>query len=443
MARGNGFEVRILSDTEPFERGIRDGIIDPLDDADKALEQLGDAAEDAGRSGGRGLERIGDEAKDAERGIDRLADSTEDAGRDGARAIDRLEDALKDAQRQAGKTEDAVDDIGEHGSRGLSRARDAAGEVTQEIGQNLGEAVSSVRENLSDLGQVGQDTLGGLAATLAGTGSAGGIAGAAAVAAGAVGLGLVTAELQKQQEQVQHLKKYFADAWQEAVEGGQKYISAATIIGEMNDIQFNPDRVDEYRELMKDVNTLGLDRTTILRAAAGDEDALNQVMQQSNALLKDNRDQIKKGNEEGYGSGERLMELSDEQVALKNANDKWRDRSNIFSELKARAAEAGKTMYEYVTGVGVATGATDDLGNAIYRLPDNTEVVVDAKTQQANTDVDAFEKNVQGVKDKNVTVTARTYVDDSAYKAFVQRMRDTTIKIKGRVVTTADGGWNG
>ncbi|MGB3375929.1 MAG: hypothetical protein WBA87_12435, partial [Microbacterium sp.] len=67
MARGH--EIKIAADTRDFERGIRDGIIDPLDDSERAMALLGDAAEDAGRDGARGLDKMGDSADDLKKDL--------------------------------------------------------------------------------------------------------------------------------------------------------------------------------------------------------------------------------------------------------------------------------------------------------------------------------------------------------------------------------------
>src|SRR5690606_511345 len=157
--------------------------------------------------------------------------------------------------------------------RNLGKVKDGAQEVTQELGQNLGEAVSSVRGDLSDLGQVGQDTLGGLAATLAGTGP-GGIVAAAALAAGAVGLGLVTAELENAEEQSRKHRAAAAGWPSKFVESGQKIVTAAQTVAEVNSTAADPERYEEARQNAKD---WGVDTSTAMLAMAGDGAALGIV----------------------------------------------------------------------------------------------------------------------------------------------------------------------
>ena len=47
---GKAHEIAIAADAQAFDQGIRDGVIKPLDKAEEALKDLGDAAGDAGRA---------------------------------------------------------------------------------------------------------------------------------------------------------------------------------------------------------------------------------------------------------------------------------------------------------------------------------------------------------------------------------------------------------
>lgn len=420
-------------------------------DLDSFAKKVVDAARKAGKSDDEikdALRTYGVSAKDAERAIGRVGDELKDTGRTGARSLDDIEDSLRDVQRQSKHTEDSISDID---ARGFGRLKEGAHEVTQEIGQNLGETVSSIRGDLSDLGQVGQDTLGGLAATLAGTGPAG-IAGAAAVAAGAVGLGLVTAEIQEQNKHVQELKQYFADAWKAAVEGGRNYIDLSTMIAEMNSIQFDPERADEYKRIQEDANKLGLDRVTLLQAAAGDQEALNVVLDRSNGLLEANREAIKRGKKEGFGSGERLMQLSDEEVALTLTNDRWKQYGDISAENQQKARDAARAMSETllraVDDADSATKAVDDFGNVLITLPSGQEIVIDAKTGQASTDVSKFKKDTDEVVEQldgsEINLVVKTALSDAQKQInrFISLNDGKAFKLRGRV-TVDQGGWGG
>lgn len=416
-------KIDFLANVRNFLRGT--------DDADAALDDVADSLDD-------------------------MADAAKKGGRDAERAVEKLEDGFRDAARRAKDLGEAGKDAGRDVKRGMDDAAgdgfgklgEAASEVTQEVGQNLGEAVSSVRGNLADLGQVGQDTLGGLAATLAGTGPAG-IAGAAALAAGAVGLGLVTAELEKQQAHTAQLKQYFSEAWKAAVQGGRDYIDQATVIGEMQDIMFNPDRAEEYKKIQADANKLGLDRNTLLRAAAGDQTAYNVVMGRSSDLYTDQEKALQKVIDRGAErqDSERIGILN-EMDDLDKLNGRWQEYGDINSDNKQKARDAAQATSDYlldaVSKASSATRAVDDFGNMLITLPDGQEVVIEAKTGQATSDVSKFKTDTDGVIDsvngREVVLKTRTEVDRSQYDAFVRELHNSTIKIKGRIVTTP--GWD-
>ncbi|WP_460802483.1 hypothetical protein [Microbacterium sp. GXF6406] len=388
MAGSARFEVDMTMNARGVAAGAKE--------AEKHLGELGDALEDLDALGPRSAGR-------AEDALDDLGRAAKDAGRDGERAIDNLEDALRDVQQQSKKTERSVDDIGDVGGKGFQKVREGAQEVTQEVGQNLGEAVSSIRGDLTDLGQVGQDTLGGLAATLAGTGPAG-IAGAAALAAGAVGLGLITAEIEAQNERVQALKSYFSDAWREAVEGGRDYIETATIIGEMNDIRFDPDRAKEYKQIQEDAAAYGLEVNTLLQAAAGDEEALNEVRSRGNALLEERKEKTLEAQESFIPGNEYTIDgLLREEREMSNVNERWKERSDIYAENKQNAADAQAAESEYLKSVvenaSSAAVEVDELGNKLLTLPDDQQILIDAETGQATLNIDKFQGDADDVVD--------------------------------------------
>lgn len=405
MARAH--EISIAADAKDFDRGIRDGVVKPLEKAEQALEDLADAADDAGRDASRGLSR--------------------------------LEEALEDARRQAKRTEESVDDIGTGGKRGFGKLSEGAQEVTQEIGQNLGEAVSSIRDNLGDLGQVGQDTLGGLAATLAGTGPAG-IIGAAGLAAGAVGLGLVTAELTKQQEAADEMRRRLSAAYQGAAEDGRTFIDTQQIIADGLDLIFNPDRAEEYKRALQDASRLGLDLSTVISASNGDLEAQATVQEQINSLLED------ANSYELTGTTNKKTLKND----VADIRDRWKEVVDTTSEYADKTAVAnGVTsdmLLKLIESAGTAQEEVDDVGNKLLTLPTGEKVVIDAETGQAHQNIDRFKGDVDGVissvNGREIVLRARSAIDQAQrdIDGFVTRNSGREIRVKGRV--TIDSGWD-
>ncbi|MCS5513994.1 hypothetical protein NY537_14720 [Curtobacterium flaccumfaciens pv. betae] len=230
-----GFSIGVAADTKAFESAVKSGIIDPLDDAQDALEDLGKSGDKAGdgltkgtRDAEQSLGKLGQEAKgagrdvesgmkDAARSTDKLGDAGKDAGRDvekGMRDIERaadkagdagrdagddIERGMKDAQRQTHITSDDVkamarkieaenDRIKQSNREAFDKAGSNTGEFKDEALQNFSEVTSSFQGDMSSITDLAQGTFGGLA-TLGGPASL--AFGGLAVAAGLIGSALV------------------------------------------------------------------------------------------------------------------------------------------------------------------------------------------------------------------------------------------------------------
>lgn len=370
MAAGD-ISVVINSETKGFKQAVQNGIIEPLEDAEKALEDLGKSR------GGDQLER---EMKTAQTATEKLQDELTEAARD----LDKLGFAAKDA--------------GDDGRRGLDRIKAGAQEVQQEVGQNLGEAVSSIRGDFSDLGQVGQDTLGGLAATVSSMGPAG-LAGAFALAAGAVGLGAFTAaqeEAAEKQEELNAKAAEWADAY---TNSAGRIVDASYIVSEILGIATDPER---YKEATDAAKEWGVDIPTAMRAMAGDADALAIAQEGLANRTKEATDNMSEAEQNISALGDGFSSLPED---IKSGQERLDELNGTMAAGRLQALNAAQALYDYATSAGVATGETDDLGNKIYELPSGKTIVVDAKTQTAYEDIDAIEK--QKLNDKEITVRVR------------------------------------
>jgi len=401
-----GYQVGISSETRAFKQGIDSGIIEPLEDAQDELLKLGKS---------KGPEQLERAMRDAQ-------GETKDLKKETERAADAIEKEYKRAYREA---KDASED-------GTGKMKAGAQEVTQELGQNLGEAVSSIRGDMSDLGQVGQDTLGGLAATLAGTGPAG-IAGAAALAAGAVGLGLVTASLQEQEEAAERLRERLSGVYQEAAEEGRNYVNEAQVVAEMNSLIFDPERVGEWKQLQEDAHKLGLDRSTVLAAQAGSLTDQEKVQASIVDLMEK---EAQKRQELNLGGGSEAQTYGNELLDLRN---RWRDVNTATLEAKDNAEAAlavtSERLLAAARDAGTASEEVDEFGNKLLTLPDETQIVIDAETKLAHQNVDRFKGDVDGIP-KQVSTKLLVNSDlrglDEANRAFdaLQRRVNRGIDVK-------------
>jgi len=406
-------KIDFLANVAAFLRGTKD--------VEGSLDKVADSLDDVARDGDDALEDLERSLKDTSRASDNTARNIDQDG-------EKAERSFRDLARAARDTSKDVDDVGTKGKSGFGKLGEAGSEVASELGQNVGQAVSSLRDNIGDLGQVGQDTLGGLAATIAGTGPAG-IAGAAALAAGAAGLGLITAEIQKENERVQKLKDYFSEAWQTAVEGGRDYIDQATIIGQMNAIMFDKDNAEQWKQIQSDAKTLGLDTNVVLRAAAGDQKSLNDVLAVSNSLYGEQRDKLDElGPVRTKGMGPQQSKMQQEADTLHKINDRWKQYGDINDENKTKAKGAADAISDQLLAeVGRAKDVgveVDKLGNKIVHLPDG-DVYIDAHTGKASSDVSKFKGDVDDKIDQinGRKIVAKVHTDTSSLDNTIRRLQ--------------------
>ncbi|MGV9193184.1 hypothetical protein ACQ143_02435 [Microbacterium sp. MC2] len=395
MAAGD-ITIRIASETKAFRQGVEAGIIDPLDDAEKALEELGR---------NRGPDQLEQAMKDAQDATDKLGDETR-------RTADAIEREFRESYRK----------VGDSGKQGLGRVQDGAKELQTEIGSNLGEAVSSFRGDLSDLGQVGQDTLGGLAASIAGTGPAG-LVGALALAAGAAGLGLVTAgmeEAKKKQEELNRAAAEWAEAYQESA---GKIVSAAHIVGEVNAIATDPERYQQARDNARD---WGITVSTAMLAMAGDATAL-EVVQDSLTSKMQRWGEVVKETSTGSSNSWDRSTMTAEQRTLGDEVARGTEALELQTEAmrlgREQSANAARALHDYALRAGEATNETDDLGNKIIKLPDGKQIVIDANTKTAYEDLDALERRKLAPKRQRVIVD----VDDRAWRNWKPQLKEGQI----------------
>lgn len=365
-------EIGIAADTRQFDDGFKSGVIRPVEDAVDAFEQLERAASDAGS--------------------------------DGARGVSRLEEALEDAQRQSERLDQSLKDVGDGGRAGMDHIRGGAQELQQEIGSNLGEAVSSFRGDMGDLSQVGQDTFGGLAATVAGMGPAG-FLGALALAAGAAGLGAITAGLNDAEERQERLAESAADWAKAYAEAGTSILTTSQIVARGNEIFGDP---EQYKVAETNAKNWGVEMSTAVAAMAGSQTAIaavNDGLERQEAVLAAN----------SRGADNYAQSIEQATTGQSEANNALLDGRRAFDELSESmrigrevAGYQAQMMADVYREAEGATEAVDEFGDTIISLPDGKKLYIDAETGQATEDVDAIENKVYGIQDKTVRVNVDT-----------------------------------
>lgn len=353
------------------------------------------------------------QVKDLSKVLDDTADALDDLAREGDQAGDKLERSFRDMVRDAGKADKAIEKIGDSGGKGFGKASKASGEFKAEALANVSEVTSSFNGSMTSIGDLAQGTLGGLA-----TSGIPAVGAAAAVAA--VGVGLITAEISKQAEDAKKLRERLGAAYQEAAEDGRDYLDVAQLIGEANDLMFNPDRAEEYKKLKADAKALSLDESTLIKANAGDLEALAITQQQIDKYLESQAAHGKTI----YGSNKALTEDA------ANLRDRWKGITDATNEQADAAKKSREVTSDFlkqsIKDAGTATQEVDKFGNELYTLPNGEQVVIDAETGQASRDLAKFKGDVDKTP-KTVTTTMKVKVDDSAWRNYSPKPKSANI----------------
>lgn len=388
-------KIPITGDARDFIRST-DDVEGALDDVADALDGMARDTKRSAQDAAQSVEKVGDAA-------DKSATETKSGADRAERAVDDLADTFREAQKRAKALGDAGDDAGDEVKKGMKRAEEGVEEFKDEAQSTAKEAAASFDGSFESIGDIAQEVA---ANAFAGFGPAGTAAGIA-VAAGA---GVMIEAIGKVGEAFDEARE---SAFTMAYEVGGALESAGV---QARMAEWSND-TEKWRQVTDLAVASGWDEIDVLTAMAKGGDDLDkltgafaehggQTMITNGRLLE--LDGVLRGVQDGYMSGAQAAEVS------------------------ARA------LSEYAQQAGVATGETDDLGNAIYELPDRTQVVVDAETGQAYQNVDALEQKVTSVPDGHATVTVTA--DTSEVDRQIGRLSRTTVRIGARVLT-ADTPW--
>jgi hypothetical protein len=391
---GRGISIDILANVRDALRGAGD--------VERALSDIESTLDDMARSGDSSTDKMSrgfrDLSRDADTSADKIERSYKQAYRDTSRAADSAADDARRAQRRMGEQSE---------------------EVGQEIRQNLGEGIANAaRGDFESLGDTIGDTLGGAVAGIGGIGTA------AIAAAGAAGLGALVAAFTLANEARQALEDRANDLAQAYIEAGTNVLDTMTLVARTNEILSSQD--GETKSNLQDLTKILGDRATAARALAGDQNALAAA----NTLLKSTDEEYRDlllRQAQGYA------ELSRAEVDRIGELQLMRREIGELNEVTGMATrnfqDSQSALKGLIEDAGEATRQVDDLGNQLFTLPDGTQIVIDAHTQQASTNVEKFKGDVDTVPRQIVT---RFDADTWAVDRAIQNLQGRTVNVRLR-----------
>lgn len=355
MAR-TGLTYSVAADTKDFQREVKRGVLDNLEDTQRALE-------DVARAG----DRAGGDLEDSMRDAAKRTDDMSDAVKDLDKAVDR--GARSSFRKFAREADDSMGD-----------AVNATEEFRDEAKSNISEVASSFTGDLDSAVDVVQGTLGGLAGSLPGL-----LGGATAVAGAAVGL--FYTQWQEQNEKTREAVNTLAD---DMIESGNRFVSESQIQQGMLDIiQGSEDAFSSIKDVQNIASLTGADETTVLRALAGDAAALNEILPVVRAEIGSQVDALNKARaaSDGYLDETPYIETLGRWKRVQSELDAVNDRHNKAREQVDRYNDAVDAMTRNKGPLVEQQGmfeqlrvAAEDAGDAVAVIPGRKNVEVNLKT---------------------------------------------------------------
>jgi hypothetical protein len=266
--------------------------------------------------------------KNVEDELDDVADSLDDVAKEGEQATEKLEDGFKELAKASKK---AGDDVGDNFKKGTKEAGEGLDDLKENSKSNAKEVAASFDGSVESI----VDGFQGLAAeAFEGFGPAGLIAGAALAA----GIGLATAEFQKNEEAAQKAKERIAELGLVMIEAGASgERPLESVIESLQGIITNSDEaVKKFEDIDKAAKSQGNSAEELALAYAGSEKALENQLEVTEKLLAVAQEEVDAAKE----NVSRQAGLS--QVKVDNLKKQQEELQKVQEETE-RAAEIEAT----------------------------------------------------------------------------------------------------
>ncbi len=362
MARGE-IKIPMSADTSGIEKAIKNGIVEPAEDAEDALKKL--AKVDAGR--------------DIERDIEKAQ-----------KATDKLGDELDDARDDLKKLSYAAKDVGDDTKRGMDRAGEGVEELGDEAKSTAKEAAASFDGSAESIIDAFQEVA---ANAFAGFGPAGLLAGLAIAA----GIGIAVGEFQKAAEAAEELRLKAVEYAGEAIDAGvstDTWVSSATRLvarireleeAKSTDFRFfwedDPSQLEKWSDALEKMNRSGEEIGDVLSASTDVVKDYRDAIEDSRKAILDEMDAIvEKGAKTGEVDSERYEAL---QRELEGSADLL-DSLNSEIDLREQAADSAERQKDAGVDAALERAAAEE------EMASRVESAVEAVEQSALSAYDSM-----------------------------------------------------
>lgn len=332
----------------------------------------------------------GIEAKDFIRGVGDMTDALQDVSeelkdtaKDGEISVDKLADSFDALAKEA---KDAGNKTGNSMRKGFKEAEDGAQEFKDEANSTAKEAAASFDGSAESIVDAFQEVA---ANAFSGFGAAGAIAGLALAA----GIGIATAEIQKNEEAAKLAKERIAELGQAMIDagaGGEKPLEA--VVESLQAIVSNSDdAVKKFQDISRAAKFVGTDAEDLALAYAGQSDALEGQLDVLDDLIAKEEEvldaQAKGGSRFGAIQQAKVGTLKQQQEELKKVQEETEAAAAIE---EAYLAAGGAEAQAKADAIGQINDAYDEVVGSVTDFINAESGVLDVDAYLAA--IDAREK---------------------------------------------------
>lgn len=383
-----GVKISVASDTRDFGKGVKSGIIEPLEDAADVLSDL---------------------AKEGDQASGKLED--------GFKAAQRETDDLKDEYKKLGKE---INDTGRKGKSFGDDVKDGTNKAGEGMEDFKGEANSTAREAAASFDGSAESIGDAFQEVAANAFSGFGPAGAAAGLVAAAGLGLAFAAIESGGEDTEAYRERVAELGQEFIDtGGLGKTSLEYLIDQLKTMATETeDGKDSLADLQKLAGKAGSDYERLAEAFAGNTDGLKDLIKEQEEHLKLLEDEAEATDQSTKGAYKSAIEKSDAQSKI---IDKLKETQKVAEEAEAAeaayAAAGGPQLQQKADLIDSVQGSIDDAASSWEDYRDDETEALDPAAYLAG-----IEARISAASDYAANMeTAQQKLSPEAYQYLVDQ----------------------
>lgn len=376
--------INLRADPSQFEAGTK-AAQKAMDDWQRAAEESADDVATKLEEVLRTIVKLGTESgktkDDMVRDLRDFGLSAEQA----ERAIESVWDEMGEGQRAAQDVEraaDALDDV-ESKADDAASATKRVGDASEDTGGKFSELGDIARDVLEgDFGSAAESAIGALGALGAFAGAGGALAALIAEGAGAI----VGDWLGQWERASEATKERMSSMFEDMLQSGRDFVSDQFIAERIAEI-YDPKNVEDFNKAVELSNQLGVERSTIIQAMAGDEEAHTSVLESARDRLAD-----LVGEQEAYidAHGRESAAIASKIGETELGIASYDRYAGAQDTAAARAREARDAINEAGGAASDSAGKVDGLSDSIRKVPDTKTASIFVKVDDGGlTDIES------------------------------------------------------